>query len=206
MLASACRWISRASSPSALDAPYVSTRSRQLDQGQVPRRPGSRSSAAGPRRARKLRSLLVGVHRGKGKTQARPGRPRRHRLQRSGDAPAAARAQEGREQDQPVRRRRQPAQGSQHALGAARAGGRDRVRRLDRRRQCASGRVQGPARRQARRRGRGRDAREAGEDRNGPKPLGRRAHSRQGRRSEDRDRRTPRSAGCEEPLDRGRWA
>ena len=43
----------------------------------------------------------------------------------------------------PFAGRRQPAQGSQHALGAARAGGRDRVRRLDRRRQRASGCLQG---------------------------------------------------------------
>ena len=114
--------------------------------------------------AKKLSSLLVGRP---SRQEAGLCRPGRHRLWRSGDAQAAAQAQGGRKQDQPVRRRRQPAQGTQHSLDTARAGGRDRVRRLDRRRQCAAGCLQGAAQRQAGRRGRGRETRSGGEGEDG---------------------------------------
>ena len=63
----------------------------------------------------------------------------------------------------PVRRQGRAAQGQGLDLGQAEAGRRDRVRRLDRRWHGAAGRVQGPARGQAGRRGARRDARAAGE-------------------------------------------
>ena len=71
------------------------------------------------------------------------------------------------------------AQGRRHALGQARAGRRDRVRRLDRRRPCAAGRLQGAARGQAGARSRGRDAGAAG--RTGDRPNRRRAAKRASR-------------------------
>ena len=57
-------------------------------------------------------------------------------------APAAQAKGRGVEQE-PVHRARRPASGRQHPLGPSRAGRRDRVRRLDRRRPGAAGRLQG---------------------------------------------------------------
>ena len=56
-----------------------------------------------------------------------------------------------RSRQEPVRRQGCAAQDARRALGETRAGRRDRVRRLDRRRQHPAGRVQGPARRTSRR-------------------------------------------------------
>ena len=117
----------------------------------------------------------------------------RHRLWRSGDPQAAAQASGGRKQDQPVRRRRQSAPGTQHSLDTARAGGRDRVRRLDRRRQCAAGRFQGAARGQAGRRGRGGDTRQGGGGEDGQ--AGAQDNDAQDSDSQDCERQVARAGG-----------
>ena len=151
-------WTWKASSPSELDAPYrsgrgdswIKTKCRAGHEVVI----GGWTSegervplAAGRRASRTARPELVHVGRvGTGFSEA-------GHAQAAAAAARASRARPARSRPAP------PAQGSQHALGAARAGGRDRVRRLDRRRQCAPGRLQGPARRQAGRGGRGRGSR-----------------------------------------------
>ena len=167
VLESACRMHLEGIVSKELDAPYRSGRAGSWVKTKC--RAGHEVVIGGwTSEGKRLRSLLVGVHRGHGKDQklVHVGRVGTG-FSEAVDAQAGAAAARGRKQDQPVRGRRQPAQGSQHALGAARAGGRDRVRRLDRRRQCASGCLQGAARRQAGRGGRGRGSGEAGEGEDG---------------------------------------
>ena len=96
----------------------------------------------------KFRSLLVGVHRGD------------HLLMSAGSAPASAQdtvrrimpALKAAASDKsPFSGKDAPKKAARRALAEAGAGRRDRVRRLDRRRHGAAGRVQGPARRTSRR-------------------------------------------------------
>ncbi len=114
-----------------------------------------------------LRSLLVGVHRGRKLVY----------VGRVGTGFAAEtvrrllpRLKEVESKTSPFAAGASPPKEAEHALGAARAGGRDRVRRLDRRRHGAPGRLQGPARGQARRRGRGGEARQGGQGQGLPGP------------------------------------
>ena len=167
VLASACRWASKASSPSAATRPIESTRSSTWPKAKC--RGGQEVIIGGwTQEGRKLRSLIVGVHRGKGRT------PSWCHVGRVGTGFSEAvmrkllpELKKVESKTSPFAAGVEPAQGKQHALGAARAGCRDRVRRLDRRRQCAAGCVQGPARRQAGRGDRSREARQTGEDQGG---------------------------------------
>ena len=116
---------------------------RQLGQGQVPRRPRGGDRRLDQRgQASSARCWSACIAHGKtklvyvGRVGTGFGAGRRC-------ASCCRGCSEVESKTEPVRGRRAPAQGSRHALGAARAGGRDRVRRLDRRRQCAPGCVQG---------------------------------------------------------------
>ena len=167
VLESACRMHLEGIVSKELDAPYRSGRAGSWVKTKC--RAGHEVVIGGwTSEGKRLRSLLVGVHRGQARTRswsmsAASARASARRSMRK----LVPRLREVESRTEPVRGRRQPAQGSQHALGAARAGGRDRVRRLDRRRQCAPGCLQGASRRQAGRGGRGREAGEAGEGEDG---------------------------------------
>ena len=120
------------------------------------------SSAAGRRRGTNFRSLIAGVNRdgelvhvgrigtGFGRDTVSRILPRLKALETD---------------EKPVQGQGRAEEGGGRPLGAARAGRRDPVRRLHRRRLDPPGLVQGPARGQAGRRGRGRDARAGGDDR-----------------------------------------
>ena len=127
---------------------------RELDQGQVPRRPGGRDRrledhqwqiplADGGRLSRRSPGLCR-----HGRYRLRPGHGEAHH----------AGAEGGGVERKPVRRQECAAQGPRRALAEAGTRCRDRIRRLDRRRQYPSGRVQGPAGGQAGGRGEGGEA------------------------------------------------
>ena len=120
---------------------------RKLDQGQGARRPGGRD--------RRLENHQWQIPLADGRRLSRRSsgfcRHGRHRF-RSGHGEAHhAGAEGGGLGRESVRRQECAAQDPRRALAEARARRRDRIRRLDRRRQYPSGRLQGPARRTSRR-------------------------------------------------------
>ena len=145
VLQSACRMSLEGIVSKKLDAPYRSGRGDDWTKSKC--RAGHEVVIGGwDETEGRFRSLLVGVHRGKhlvyvGKVGTGYGRDTVARI--------FPRMQEARNEREPVRRRQRAEARSQCPLGEAGARRRDRIRGLDRRRQCAPGGLQGLARRQA---------------------------------------------------------
>jgi hypothetical protein len=156
---------------------------RDLGQGQVPGR-----ARGGDRRLDDDGlGLPLADRRGLSRRQAGPCRPDRHRLRARQGGQAAAALEGAGERHLAVRGQGRAPQGRQCPLGEAAIGGRDRICRLHRRRLDPPGLVQGPARGQAGRRGRGRGSRVGRKRRTGRAD----AEGRLQGRAEDRRRSSP---------------
>ena len=122
---------------------------RRLDEGEMPRRTGSRDRRLDAGSA----AAALAARRRASRRASRLCRPGRHGLRRATSVKRLMpRLKAVASETNPVRGRECAAQGSGRALGEARARRRNRVRRLDGWRQRATGGLQGIARRQARRR------------------------------------------------------